>query len=49
MPTYGADPGISPKKSSTSTSNKATVYNATSAPVDFSDYTLKYLYPLADL
>ena len=25
------------------------VYNATSAPVDFSDYTLKYLYPLADL
>ncbi|PJJ73617.1 LPXTG-motif cell wall-anchored protein [Diaminobutyricimonas aerilata] len=25
------------------------VYNATNRPVDFSDYTLRYLYPLADL
>ena len=25
------------------------VYNATAAPIDFSDYTLNYLYPLADL
>lgn len=25
------------------------VYNATSEPIDFSDYTLNYLYPLADL
>lgn len=25
------------------------VYNASSEPVDFSDYTLRYLYPLADL
>ncbi|WP_396668796.1 metallophosphoesterase [Microbacterium sp. R86528] len=25
------------------------VYNSTSAPIDFRDYTLKYLYPLADL